>query len=202
MQDTRDAVLIPGLGRSPRAGNGKPLQYSCLEKSMDRGAWWATVRGVAKSWIWLNNRHTLRGGVCSHQDRHLSDIGLPLLSRTSARTPILGLIGSLIHSHGISLDITNNQIREATHNNQHPPCHPEAGGLIEHQNNLKMNLQLWEITLNNGLHPLGQSLSIISMPPGKISIHSENKQLSEHIHSSHNSYSFLIATTFPKLWCC
>jgi len=76
------------------------------------------------------------------QDRHLSDIGLPLLSRTSARTPISGLIGSLIHNHGISLDITNNQIMEATHNNQRPPCHPEAGGLTEHQNNLKMNLQL------------------------------------------------------------
>ena len=35
--------LIPGLGRSPGGGNGNPLQYSCLEISMDRGAWWATV---------------------------------------------------------------------------------------------------------------------------------------------------------------
>ena len=41
---------IPGLGRSPGEGNGNPLQYSCLENSMDRGAWWATVHGVAKSW--------------------------------------------------------------------------------------------------------------------------------------------------------
>ena len=40
---------IPGLGRSPGEGNGYPLQYSCLENSMDRGAWWATVYGVAKS---------------------------------------------------------------------------------------------------------------------------------------------------------
>ena len=40
---------IPGLGRSPGEGNGYPLQYSCLENSMDRGAWWATVRGAAKS---------------------------------------------------------------------------------------------------------------------------------------------------------
>ena len=39
----------PGLGRSPGEGNGNPLQYSCLEKSMDRGARWATVLGVAKS---------------------------------------------------------------------------------------------------------------------------------------------------------
>ena len=44
-----DPSLIPGLGRSPGEGNGNPLQYSCLENSMDRGAWWATVRGVAKS---------------------------------------------------------------------------------------------------------------------------------------------------------
>ena len=41
--------LIPGLGRCPGEGNGKPLQYSCLENSMDRGAWWATVNGIAKS---------------------------------------------------------------------------------------------------------------------------------------------------------
>ena len=41
--------LIPGLGRSPGEGNGYPLQYSCLENSMDRRAWWATVYGVAKT---------------------------------------------------------------------------------------------------------------------------------------------------------
>ena len=40
---------IPGLGRSPREGNGNPLQYSCLENSMGRGAWWAIVYGAAKS---------------------------------------------------------------------------------------------------------------------------------------------------------
>ena len=40
---------IPGLGRSPGEGNGNPLQYSCLENSMDWGAWWVTVHGVAKS---------------------------------------------------------------------------------------------------------------------------------------------------------
>ena len=40
----------PGLGRSTGEGNGNPLQYSCLENPMDRGAWQATVHGVAKSW--------------------------------------------------------------------------------------------------------------------------------------------------------
>ena len=47
--------LIPGLGRSPGGGNGNPLQYSCLENSMDRGAWWATVHGVKKNQTWLSN---------------------------------------------------------------------------------------------------------------------------------------------------
>ena len=44
-----DPGLIPDSGRSPGEGNGYSLQYSCLENSMDRGAWWATVHGVAKS---------------------------------------------------------------------------------------------------------------------------------------------------------
>ena len=46
---------IPGLGRSPGEGNGNPLQYSCLEYPMDRGAWWAAVHAVTKSQTWLNN---------------------------------------------------------------------------------------------------------------------------------------------------
>ena len=47
--DIRDTGLIPGLGRFPGEGNSNPLQYSCLENPMGRGAWWATVHGVAKS---------------------------------------------------------------------------------------------------------------------------------------------------------
>ena len=43
-----DLGMIPGLGRSPGEGNGNPLQYSCLENPMDRGAWWATVHGVQR----------------------------------------------------------------------------------------------------------------------------------------------------------
>ena len=48
--DARDTGSTPGSGRSPGAGNGNPLQYSCLENSMNRTAWQATVHGVARSW--------------------------------------------------------------------------------------------------------------------------------------------------------
>ena len=48
--DVRDMGSIPGSGRSPGGGHGNPLQYSCPEKPMERGAWWAMVHGVTKSW--------------------------------------------------------------------------------------------------------------------------------------------------------
>ena len=50
-----DPGLIPTSGRSPREGNGNPCHYSCLKNSMDRGAWWATVQGIAKSRTQLSN---------------------------------------------------------------------------------------------------------------------------------------------------
>ena len=52
--DAGDMGLILGSGRSPGEGNGNPQQYSCLENLMDRGAWWATVHGVTKSWAQLS----------------------------------------------------------------------------------------------------------------------------------------------------
>ena len=48
-EDARDMGSIPESGRSPGEGNGNPLQYSCLENPLDRGAWWAIVRGVTES---------------------------------------------------------------------------------------------------------------------------------------------------------
>ena len=50
-----DLSSIPGLERCPEEGNDYPLQYSCLEYSMDKGTWWATVCGVTKSWTQLSN---------------------------------------------------------------------------------------------------------------------------------------------------
>ena len=62
---------IPGLWRSPREGNGNPLQYSCLENPMDREAWWATVHGVAKSQMWLKWLSTEQGSWCVTQELSL-----------------------------------------------------------------------------------------------------------------------------------
>ena len=58
--DVRGAGLIPGLGGSPGGRHGSPLQYSCLENPMDRGAWRATGHGVAKSWTRLRDSLPLR----------------------------------------------------------------------------------------------------------------------------------------------
>ena len=57
--NVRDLGLIPGLGRSPGESNGNPLHYSCLENSMDRGAWEATVHEVTKSQLQLSNKYSL-----------------------------------------------------------------------------------------------------------------------------------------------
>jgi len=57
--NTGDAGLISGLGRCPGEGNGSPLQYSCLENPMDRGAWWVTVHGVTKE----SNMHQQEGSL-------------------------------------------------------------------------------------------------------------------------------------------
>ena len=53
--NTGDPSLIPGLGRSLGEGNGNPLQYSCQENPMVRGAWYVIVHGVTKSWTWLSD---------------------------------------------------------------------------------------------------------------------------------------------------
>ena len=73
-----DLGSIPGLGRSPREGNGNPLQYSCLENSMDWGAWQATVHGVAKGQTRLTmhkhthtHTHTHTEYMCMYRYKHI-----------------------------------------------------------------------------------------------------------------------------------
>ena len=56
--DIRDAGSIPGWERSPGEGHGNPFQYSCLEKPIDRGAWWSTVHSVSESQTCLK-RHSM-----------------------------------------------------------------------------------------------------------------------------------------------
>ena len=53
--NTRDTGSTPGSGKSPGVGYGNPLQYSYLENSMDKGAWWVTVCKVTKNWTLLSN---------------------------------------------------------------------------------------------------------------------------------------------------
>ena len=79
--DTRDAGLIPGLGRFPGAGNGNPLQHSCLEDPTDRGAWQAAVHGVAKSWTWLST-HTHPAPTNGPECTPMAHALLPSLSDT------------------------------------------------------------------------------------------------------------------------
>ena len=65
--DIRDAGTIPGSWRPPGAGHSNPPQYSCLENSMDRGAWWATIHRVAKSQTLLKQ---LSMRACTHMHTH------------------------------------------------------------------------------------------------------------------------------------
>ena len=66
-----DTCSIPGWGRSPGGGNSNPLQYSCLENSMDRGSWWATVHGVPKNQTQLSNY--------THTHTHTQSWVIPLI---------------------------------------------------------------------------------------------------------------------------
>ena len=83
--DIRDAGSIPGSGRFPGEGNGDPLQYSCLENSMDRGAWQATVPGVEQSWTRLKRLSTCPRVSCSHSPRQC--LACPPSARMTSSIP-------------------------------------------------------------------------------------------------------------------
>ena len=79
-----DTGLIPGSGRSPREGNDKPIQYSCLKNPMDRGAWWATVHGATKvrhDWACsLNSKFHKTELIHTIDYSNLKNAGLDLLN--------------------------------------------------------------------------------------------------------------------------
>ena len=86
--NAEDAGSIPGSERPPGGGNGNPLQYSCLENPMDRGAWWAAVHGVAKESDVTEPIHPLMFQlVCLY----LARIILPHLYRDNYRSQVAGL---------------------------------------------------------------------------------------------------------------
>ena len=118
-----DAGSISGLGKSPGVGNGNPLQYSCLENFMDRGAWRAIVCGVAKTQTWVSDwactqysivcmYHTFfihssadwhlllaRPGYCEHCGASIfSDMQITVFSQYMPRSGIAGSCGSPIFS--------------------------------------------------------------------------------------------------------
>ena len=92
----RDVGSIPGSGRFPGGGNGNPLQYSCLENSLYRGAWWATVLGVAKGQTQLSNwAHCVYTYNCSCTRYFLHWIASAPLSKITGLFCVYLLFGSL-----------------------------------------------------------------------------------------------------------
>ena len=87
-----DPGSIPGSGRSPGEGNGNPLQYSCLENSMDRGAWRATVHGVAKRDV--TERLRLLWHISDSMDVSLSELREMVMGREVWRAMIHGVTKS------------------------------------------------------------------------------------------------------------
>ena len=88
--DIRDTGSIPGLERSPGEGNGYLLQYSCLENPMDRGAWWATVHRVAKSWTWLSDLAAAAAADVEHLIKFTFKVDLKFTWRYSGVVPLCG----------------------------------------------------------------------------------------------------------------
>ena len=93
--DTRDASLIPAWGRSPGGGHGNPFQYSCLENPMDRGAWQATVQGVAQSQTQLKQLITLSCTRLSRQAKGPSARHNPLHHRAGKKESEVVWVGHI-----------------------------------------------------------------------------------------------------------
>ena len=89
-----DTGSIPGLGRSPGEGNGNPLQYSYLENPMDRGAWWATVHGVAE--LDATNTNTQYNEYPYNHHRGLTTVSIYLLHTSKEVTYIFTFYSQIL----------------------------------------------------------------------------------------------------------
>ena len=103
--NTRNSGSILGLGISPGERNGNSLQYSCLENPMDRGARWATVPGVAKSWTQLSVHTRARTHTHTHTHTHISapsgiSFPPPQPSSHSSRSSQITALSSLYYTAG------------------------------------------------------------------------------------------------------
>ena len=78
--ESKRGVFNPWVGKIPGGGLGNPLKYSCLKDSIDRGAWWATVRGVAESWTWPKRLN-------SHARTYMKEECLHFISHNLSRPP-------------------------------------------------------------------------------------------------------------------
>jgi len=106
--DIKDVSSVPGLGRSPVKGNGNPLQYSYLENPMDRGAWWATVHGIAESDM----------TEVTEQARRIN-----LYSICNLKSPLA------IRSNQISRSIVSNSLRPHELQHARPSCPSPTPGV-------------------------------------------------------------------------
>ena len=89
---------IPGLERSPGVGNANLLQYSCLENSMDRGAWWVTVHGVAKTWTQPSGHMHMHMHARTHTHTHTHTHTLVF------GTPVRGIIGLSMATENVMMN--------------------------------------------------------------------------------------------------
>ena len=100
--DARHMGSIPRLERSPGVGNANLLQYSCLENSMERGAWWVTVHGVAKTWTQLSVHIHMHACACIWERAH-THTHTHTHTRTSG-TPVRGIIGLSMATENVMMN--------------------------------------------------------------------------------------------------
>ena len=86
--NAKDVGSIPGLERSPGGGNGNPLQYSCLENSKSREAWWAAVHRVAKSQTWLSDWACTHDGWFNIYPEYIKNSYSPVMKKNPQMTQL------------------------------------------------------------------------------------------------------------------